>query len=189
MPTDAPDALPVTAAVNEITLPEGWTIHKVTALVRDLAVNMYDLPVILKKHGLTQAQHDLLSKNEFFQRALESSTIEWNAPQSAHKRLALASSTGIEDALPTLVARLSRTDEPLSGVVPLLKVLAEMSGAVGQAKALPTANEKFKITINLGGDSIKFDKKKPILEIQPFGEGAGEGPQVRSISEGTGETL
>lgn len=181
----------VTAPVTPPTvMPDGWTIHRVAALVRDLAINMYDLPVILKKHGLTEAQHKLLAANEFYQRALEAATIEWNSPQGVKKRLALESAIGIEDALPTLVARLGKTSEPLAAVVPLLKVLAEISGAVGNSNRQDSqVGEKFKIVINLGGDTQNFEKERNPIEVRTITEGEREVEEVFRITEREGETI
>jgi hypothetical protein len=70
---------PVTAAVNPTGVADPYTIQSIAALVRDLAMNMYDLDYILKKHGLTQDEYDGLCKNEFFKRAMEVAALEWHS--------------------------------------------------------------------------------------------------------------
>jgi hypothetical protein len=156
---------PVTNLPATTVLPKGWSISKVAALVRDLAMNLYDEATILTNHGLTAAQFALLKTNEHYQRALEQAVSEWNSPQSTTKRLSFESAAAIEDALPTIASRLSKTTEPLSDVVSLLKTLSEMAGITG-AKATgqqAVIGERFKIVINLGADVIKRETSSPIV--------------------------
>jgi hypothetical protein len=166
VPAVAPPQVPATQ------MPSGWTIHKVAALVRDLAHNMYDLPYILKTHGLTQAQYDSLAGNEFFKHTLQAMTVEWNAVGNTQKRLALEAAIALEDALPAVAARLSKNTEPLAGVVELAKLLAKMAG-VGEANAQQVPTERFKITINLGADVASFEKSRPVIEIGASSEAQG----------------
>jgi hypothetical protein len=163
--TDEPEtiALPVTLP-TPTQMPEGWTIQRVAALVRDCSTNMYELPFILKTHGLSQAQYDRLAATEAFQNTLTSMTAEWNAIGNTKQRLALESALALEDALPTLAAHLGKTRDPTPAVIELAKLFAKMSG-VGENAQQNAPTEKFKIVINLGADTVAFDKTKTI-EIQ-----------------------
>ena len=146
-------------------MPAGWTIQRVAALVRDCATNMYELPFILKNHGLTQDQYDRLAATEAFQNTLTTMTAEWNAIGNTQKRLALEAAIGLEDALPEVIRRLnSRPAEPLPAVVELAKLLAKMAG-IGESTQANAPTEKFKIVFNLGADVTTFEKTKTI-EIQ-----------------------
>ncbi len=165
---DEPEYQPVTAAVtpprlptdtaNALTtptVPTGWTLSAVAALVRDIAMNLYDEDTILAKHRLTRPQYEILQKNTFFQNAIAQATTEWHSPASTTKRLAMQAAIAVEDGLPTVAARLSNPNEPLGDIVSLLKVLADIAGVVGgKAAANQPAGERFKITINLGADTI-----------------------------------
>lgn len=179
-PTEAPPAE---------QLPDGWNLHKVAALVRDLAHNMYDLPVILKKHGLTEGQHALLAKNEFFQRALEQATIDWNRADNIQRRLALEAAIALEDALPNVAARAHKPNEDLADIVQLVKVLAEIAGTIGnKAAAQPVGpSEKFKIIINLGADNvIRREATVEPKEIRSDAEGPSSIRSVQSLLEAAG---
>lgn len=170
------DTEPVTVAVNPpAPLPAGLGIHQIASLVREIAVNMYPIEVILTKHGLTAEQYKTLETNEFFQKALNSAVLEWNSPQSTNKRLAMEAAIALEDALPNVAARMSKNDEPLSGVVEVAKLFAKMSG-VGEDKTPQAPSEKFKIIINLGEDTINLEKQRaPLIkveEVQPQPEGS-----------------
>lgn len=177
----APGAIvPVAPPPN---MPPGWTIHKVAALVRDLAANLYELPFILKTHGLTQAQYDALSGTEAFQSALRVMTVEWNTIGNTQKRLAIEAAIALEDALPTVAARLSKATEPLAGVVELAKLLAKMAG-IGEGAQSQAPTERFKITINLGADVQQFEKQRSTLTIQSVSEGQGTEPTVQTLPGG-----
>lgn len=157
---------PVGLKLLKPEMPPNWTLARVSGLVRDLAMNLYDESVTLQKHGLTPEQFLAFKDNEFFQRALQQATLEWHSPHSTQKRLAMESAIAIEDALPTVSARLSAKNEPLSDVVALLKILSEMAGITG-AKAIAQnagTGEKFKIVINLGADTVIRDVT-PKIEI------------------------
>lgn len=180
--------VPVTAPVTEALvpavvpaiplptapLPEGWTVHRVAALVRDLVTNIYELPFTLKTHRLTQEQYNELSTNEFFKRALETATIEWNSPLSTNKRLAMEAAIALEDALPDVAARLKKSNEPLPGVVALCNVFAKMAGIGEAARQDGVGTERFKITINLGADTFSAEKTRPTITVGRESEGAGE---------------
>lgn len=173
-------------AVPLSEMPEGWTIHKSASLVREIAQNMYDLPTILAKFQLDQGQYDRLKDNEFFKKAVEATTIEWNAPQNTKKRLALEAAIALEDALPDVAARLKKSNEPLPGIVQLVKVLSEIAGVTGQAtQGQPSnAGAQFKITFNLGADQASFAKRAPAFDpatLQPLPERAGTDAALQQL--------
>src|ERR1700676_413131 len=175
------DIVPVTAAVNEVApLPSGWTIHKVAALVQALAVQMYDVPTILKEYNLTYDQYKVLETNEFFKKAMEVAVIDWHKSTSIQKRLALEAATTLEAVMPTVFARMQKADEPLPGIIEGAKLLAKIAG-VGDEKIPSTPSERFTITIDLGGDVRTFDKSKVPLTIEQHSE-------VQSFSTPQGST-
>lgn len=177
-PPPEPDPVMATAAAElvvapAVAMPDGWTLQKVASLVGDVAQNMYELPYLLKKHALTEEQYAYLQQNIFFQRALEADIITWNGANSIQKRLALQAAIAVENAMPTVAARLSKPTEPLSDVVALLKILSEIAGTIG-AKAVaqtPTNTEKFKIIINMGGDVTEREATVLAPSVRPQPEG------------------
>lgn len=179
--TQVPAVVPT--QVPQEAAPDGWTINKTAALVREIAQNMYDLPVVLKKFGLTEGQYERIRTNKFFQKALEATVIEWNSPQNAKRRIAMESAIALEDALPDVVARLKVKTEPLPGIVALVKILSEISGLVGQQ---PTTNagtgQSFKITFNLGADVDRFAKTAGTVAIQPLPQGAGPDAALQRLA-------
>jgi hypothetical protein len=167
-PVPAEDPGPARALSSAATpMPDGWTLHKVAALVSDVAQNMYELPYILKKHELTAKQYATLEKNPFFQRALEAEVITWAGANSIQKRLMLEAAIASEAAMPSLAARLQSKTEPLGEIVMLMKLFSEIAGVTGSrvANAGPQSfGEKFKIIINLGGESLQKEAS-PVMKV------------------------
>lgn len=185
-PAPLPIGVPVVAApapVPATQMPAGWTIQKVASLVRDLSTNMYELPFVLKTHGLSQAQYDTLAASDAFQSALRAMTVEWNTIGNTQKRLALEAAIYLEDALPSVAARLSKATEPLAGVVELAKLLAKMAG-VGEVAQTNAPTERFKITINLGADISAFEKSRTPVTIRTIGEGTGDAEPIQPLLQG-----
>lgn len=168
----------------KITMPDGWDLHRVAALITDVAQNMYDLPYLLKKHALTPDQYAYLEQNVYFKRALEAEILTWQSANSIQKRLALESAIAVEAALPTVAARLSKATEPLSDVVALLKVLSEIAGTIGSKAQGPQASaERFKIVINMGSDVVEREATPSNVAIQSQPAGAGTHPALSALVE------
>jgi hypothetical protein len=184
MSDEKPLPFPVTAAVKPADVANPYTIQTIAALVRDLAMNMYDLDYILVKHGLTQDEYDGLRENEFFKRAMEVAATEWNSPMSTNKRLAMQAAIGLEDAMPVMAARMLKNNEPVQNIIEIAKIFTKIAG-VGEDKAAAVPTEKFHITIDLGGDIQRFEKNRPLQTIQSQPEGAG--PRIDLSAEPEGD--
>ena len=157
--------LPVTGTVTAASLPASFSVPAVVALARDLALGLYEEKILLQKHGISPEQYEILRKIPYFQQHVEQQAKEWNAPRNAQERLANLTAVGLEEVLPTVIARTKVPNEPLTGVAQLVKVLADMCGATNQSKQHAAPTEKFKIVINLGADQEVHTKTKPILEV------------------------
>ena len=172
------EANPVTTPVTT-PLPDGWTIQALAALARDIAINLYAEDVILAKHSLNSAQYAEIAKHEVFQRLVEAAAADWNSSKSIQQRLALEAAVTLETTMPTIGARMADVKEPLNAVIEAGKLLAKMSG-VGESKTPQAAGEKFTITINLGADTLKYEKTRQI-EIQSIPEGESDDLPVQSL--------
>lgn len=182
MTATGPSSVPVTVPV---TLPPDFTIHQIAALVRDVAVQLEDMPVILKKHGLSRQQYDSLAGNQFFQNVLQEAVKNWHSPQSTKERVALGALLALEDALPRIAARMTAGREDLADVVETAKLFADLAGISPKTtQQVQPTGEKFSININLGSDVQQFDTTRPVASVQHFGEGENAGHPLRPIIEG-----
>lgn len=187
MSDDAP--LPVTVAVTSpAPIPEGFSVPGIVALARDLAIGMYDEGVLLKKHGISDAQYLTLKEVPYFITVVKQMSEEWNAPKSAQQRLAVQTAVGLEEVLPDVIARAKIKNEPLQGVAQLIKVLSDIAGASGNSRQQAPPTEKFKITINLGADTEIYNKSKPVITLEAGPQESDPEP-VQPQSSGFGELL
>lgn len=190
-PVADPEILQAAVALTApaVVMPEGWTLFKIASLVADVAQNMYEISYILKKHGLTAEQYKYLQANEYFQKCLESEVIAWSGANSIQKRLALEAAIALETALPTVAARLSKSTEPLSDVVSLVKVLAEISGLIGTKAAAAQGQggngTRVKIEINLGADTFTREATVTTSAVPADGEGPGNDQALHALVKRT----
>jgi hypothetical protein len=127
-------------------------------LAREIAMNIRDREAILADFDLTERDYARIEQLDFYKRALDQMTIEWNSALSTNERVKLYSAAAIEKALPVLSRRMLNEKEPLSSAVECGKFLARNAG-IGDAKQpMPNNSERFVITINLGADVEKYDK-------------------------------
>jgi len=96
---------------------------------------------------------------------IEKERIQWNSADNTNARLSIESAIALERVIPDLTARSVNPQEPLTGLVALAKLLAEMSGSVGNTRPQEAPHEKFKIVINLGADQQTFEKAIPVINI------------------------
>jgi hypothetical protein len=69
--------------------------------------------------------------------------------------------------MPSLAARLQSKTEPLGEIVMLMKLFSEIAGVTGSrvANAGPQSfGERFKIIINLGGESLQKEAS-PVMKV------------------------
>jgi hypothetical protein len=159
---DTPVTAAVTAPVPVPPLPEAFTRNSIAELAHEIAKEAANLPVILNRFGLSEAQFQShVEGNPFFARVLEAAIIEWQAAGNTKKRIQLGSAIILEQSLPDIGARMRKETEPLSGVVEAAKLFSRIAGTDNE-KAPGQAGEKVSITINLGASkSVKFEQETP----------------------------
>lgn len=154
----------------EVNLPAPLTDlapARLAKLAREIAMNIRELPAILKDYGLTAQYYDEhILTNEFFKRALETIIIEWNGALSTHQRIKVEAAATLEDSLHNLAARMNTNDEALPAVVETAKLFAKIAG-LGEPTQNANSGEKFVISIDLGeGKNITFERDvAPAKEI------------------------
>lgn len=154
----------------------GIDISKIThehmaALAREIAMDINELPIILRNNAISVEQFEIIKVSSFFRKLLESYTQAWTASGNTPERLKLEGAAMLEAFYPTLFKRMTSPTEPLNHVVQAAQFIAKTSG-LGEAKDNGTIGDRFSITINLGADTqIVFDKDKAvmpaILDITP----------------------
>jgi hypothetical protein len=132
-------------------------------LAREMAMNIRDYAVIFEDFGITEEDFYEISKNDFFKRAKEQFAIEWNSAASAAERVRLIHAAYAEELAPTISHAVMDENKSLSDRLEGYKIFCK-GGGIGEPKAGPGNNERFVISINIGGETKKFDKS---IDINP----------------------
>jgi len=148
-------------ARTPITLPDA----AISRLAREIARDILPLEAILKTYNLTAEGYDQIVDSKFFQVRLAEEIQLWNAsdPLSIAKRIETKAATMVEDCLLEVYALIHDRDQPMAAKVEALKWAARMAG-MGEAARQTGSDGGVKITINVGGQALEFDKEKKLPE-------------------------
>ena len=131
---------------------------KLISLAREIAMDMKELPDILKELSITSEQFEVIKNSQVFKHVLSEQIANWGSALNTQERVKLKTQSMIEMSLEEFYARMHDQKEPLSAKVELLKTLAKIGG-VDTTKQEAAAGERFLVTINLGADQkLTFDK-------------------------------
>jgi hypothetical protein len=132
---------------------------KLAKLAREMAMNVRPYAEVFDDFGITETDYYEISKLEFYARAKEQFTLEWNSTISTGDRIKIGSLAYLEQILPMLTRRALDLKEPLPAATDVAKLLARNAG-IGEVKSEKNTSERFMITINLGADV----DGKPVIE-------------------------
>jgi len=130
------------------------------ALAREMVMGINPPEVILEHFKLQAIEYAAIEQLDAYKAMLASAKAEWEGAKNTAARLQVQALAGLEDTLPTVVARLQREDEPLNNVVEGVKVLKAIGG-IGESGP-GKSGEKFVININMGED-----KEHHVIDITP----------------------
>lgn len=154
-------------------VPDGTALTPMglAALAREVAMDIKELPEILKFYKLTDASYADICKIPFYARALEVAIIEWNSALSTHDRIKIEAAATLEDALHGLGARMKNKDEAFPAAIEAGKLFAKIAGLGEPGRTEGAPGEKFTININLGNDVPQLHFEKDVTPIIPVIEG------------------
>lgn len=139
-------------------------------LAREIAMDMRELPELLKLLSLNQEQWEAIQRNPRFLEILQSEVVAWNSAKNTAERIKVKSLSFVEEMLPELYARANDKTENLLHKVEIVKTIAKFAAlGVGGADVV-ALGDRFSVTINLGTDhSIKIDKGLPaqVIDVTP----------------------
>ena len=142
-------------------------------LAREIAMDLHDLPDILKRHGLSEEDWTRLSTDQNFLKLLEGEVVAWQAAANTHDRTKLKAAALVEEWLPEANRRIHDPGEALSAKTELAKLLARIADmGLGNAN-VNGGGERFVVNINLGGDKqLKFTHEvtPQVIEHSPTTE-------------------
>jgi hypothetical protein len=162
----------ITFVINESL---SVTPVRLAMLANEIAMDMKELPDVLKLYKLSETDYEKVCKIPFYKNALETATIEWQSPLGTHARIRIESAAILEEALPGLSARMKSRDEAFPAAIEAGKLFAKIAGLGEPEKAGASSGEKFTIEINLGEDKkLAYEKDItpviPVIEQDPKNE-------------------
>ena len=170
---DILEPLPPPIPLPVIPAGIGLTPAELASLAREVAMDIKELPDILRTYKLTEKAYLDICDVPFYKRALEVSTIEWNSALSTHERIRLEAAATLENALPGLSARMNNKEEAFPAAIEAGKLFAKIAGLDTQLKSEGSPGEKFTININLGADA-KLHYEKDVTPIPVLIEDKGK---------------
>lgn len=162
-PSEKPStATQITVAVNLPAvgdpLPETFGPQNLAALAREIVMSIREIPDILATFKLTPAQYERVKSLPYFQKALDTLSIEWNSALSTAQRIKVGAAAILENGMPNLGARMTNPSEPYTAQIEAGKLFAKLAG-VGEPATGSGGGERFTISINLGADTVlRYEK-------------------------------
>jgi hypothetical protein len=164
LPVTVPAPLP--ANIPVVIEGKSFTPVRLAMLAGEVAMDMKELPDILKAYNLTAEVYEKVCEIPFYANALETARLEWNSPLGTHARIRIESAAILEEALPGLSARMKSRDEAFPAAIEAGKLFAKIAGLGEPEKAGASSGEKFTINIDLGQDK-KLTYEKDVTPIVP----------------------
>lgn len=177
---DIPEDFSAPFVTVPVTPKKPPDMHTLAALARDLATGMGEESKILEKYDITPEEFEKIATIPYFKHALEEGIREWQSPMKTADRIRLKSAMITEDLLPRIGDRMLNPDEPLRDTVEAAKFVAKL-GDLGEPKNAGQSHERVSITINMGDETVKFDK---VREVQQLSEGSPPVIDLQAIREG-----
>lgn len=162
--TDIPDEGDALDKLTGSTLPvvveEVLNNFLLAKLAREIAMNIREVPEILKTFKLSAEQYAAIEKIPFYKNVLDQYIIEWESARNTGDRLKIEAAAGLESAMPSLTARMQSEREDLGKAAEVAKLFSKIAGVEAGAAQSGNPGDKFSITINLGEDvKLQFDKE------------------------------
>lgn len=130
-------------------------------LAREIAADVQTLDVILKNHGIEEAEWEKIKESHSFQRLLKNAVEEWNSATNTPERVKVKAASLIEEFLPELNSRIHDPRENLNHKVEAAKLARDLAGLGARNVEATSVGERFSVTINLGdtGQQLRFEKE------------------------------
>lgn len=159
---------PVPPAATAVVKFDRW---KLPLLVREIVMDVNELPVILKTFAIDFATFQLIEATDEYKALFDRLFAEWHRADSTEARLKIQSAFILEQALPKIGAKAMADGEALRDQVEAAKFLRTLAG-ISDADRTGKIGEKFAITISMGAQTVKIEKNITPTEAAPGGAGA-----------------
>lgn len=138
---------------------------RLVLLAREIAMDIHELPDILKRLNITATQWEDIQRTTRFRGYLEDAVATWQSALNGPERIKVKSLAAIEDWLPTAYEHLHDGKLALRDKTELAKLISRLGGVGEKALNEMPVGEKISITINMGDQTMHVDKAPPIPKI------------------------
>lgn len=138
---------------------------RLVTLAREIALDIHELPVILKRLNITESQWEVIQKDQRFIGYLTDAVSTWQSALNGPERIKVKSLAAIEDWLPTAYGLLHGDSHSLRDKTELAKLISRLAGVGEKAPGEIPVGEKISITINMGDDSVHAEKSFTIPKV------------------------
>jgi hypothetical protein len=131
--------------------------QKLRDLAQDIVKNIYEIPDILQRAGITQNEYAALAETTPFKQMLQVAANEWDGAHNTSLRVKLKSALLLEQALPSMFGALIDKEEPLAARTQLFVAMGKV-GELGHAPPITqgaNAGSTFRLEINFPSQPAK----------------------------------
>ena len=149
-------------------------------LARWIATELYELPEILEKLGLSEEFYAYITSQPDYAAMLLRERDLWNDPVNVSERVKSKAGTIIEKWLVEAWARMHDQEETLAAKTELAKLITRLAGmGVDRTSLNGVEHDRFVVNINLGQDKLTYSKEinitPPLSTSGATGGGGAEG--------------
>lgn len=142
--------------------PDIYGDQRMLVLAREIASDIYEIEDIIKRHGISREQFEIILRNPKFTRLLEDATTAWGDALNTGERIKVKSLSMLEDWLVSAYAMLHADKHSLRDKVELAKLIGRLGG-IGEKGIIDTSGgERISISINMGDTTKQLDVTKTI---------------------------
>lgn len=142
-----------------------FTEDRLVILARELAMNIHEIPDILKRLNITDSQWENIQRDKRFQGYLEDAVITWQSALNGPERIKVKALAAVEDWLATAYGILHEDKHSLRDKTELAKLMSRLAGVGEKTPSELPVGEKISITINMGDQSVHAEKLAPLPQI------------------------
>lgn len=134
----------------------------ISKLAIEIARNLYPPADIRESFKLTVEEFEEATSTPYFQTRLAEEISLWNSPSNAKTRIKAKAGTMIELAMPEYFALMHDKTQPMAAKVALLQQFARLAEVDNPSIKgnEDTSDRRVKITINIAGQTLSYDKEK-----------------------------
>lgn len=134
------------------------------SVAREIAMDIFELPTILKNHGVTDDEWAVMEMSRGFQAMVTEQLAIWNSSLNARERIEARTLSLVEGSLQELYRSIHDPEFSHSAKVELFKTLSRNVGIGVKDAPQGGSGERVSITINMGED-----RKVEVKDVTPEG--------------------